>query len=74
MKSKPVFRPSFGNKPDKLVGRAEIIETITEGLEKYPGSFERATLLVGQRGMGSFSNLPFSCSQVSIPVVVLKIL
>lgn len=50
--NKPVFRPSFGNKPDQLIGRDDVLDTILEGLSCYPGSTERATLLVGQRGMG----------------------
>ena len=52
MDKKPVFRPSFGNRPDQLIGRDEVLDKITEGLQSYRGSAERATLLVGQRGMG----------------------
>lgn len=52
MYTKPIFRPSFGNRPDSLVGRDEIINRIVEGLQSYPGSSERATLIIGQRGMG----------------------
>lgn len=49
---KPVFRPSFGNRPDQLVGRDDVIDKIIEGLNSYVGNAERATLIVGQRGMG----------------------
>ena len=52
MRPRPIFYPSFGNRPDQLVGRAATIERIARGLESYPGGQERATLLVGQRGMG----------------------
>ena len=52
MPDKPIFQPSFGNKPDRIVGRDEVLQEITEGLQSYPGSAERATFLMGQRGMG----------------------
>ena len=44
------FLPSFGNRPKKLVGREEIISHFLEGLELAPGSKERVTLFLGQRG------------------------
>lgn len=52
MDKKPVFRPSFGNRPEQLIGRDDVLDKVTEGLQSYRGSAERATLLVGQRGMG----------------------
>ena len=52
MDKKPIFRPSFGNRPDQLIGRDDVLDKVTEGLQSYRGSAERATLLVGQRGMG----------------------
>lgn len=52
MDTRPVFRPSFGNRPDRLIGRDDVLEKVTDGLQSYSGSAERATLLVGQRGMG----------------------
>ena len=52
MEKKLVFRPSFGNRPDQLIGRDEVLQQVTEGLQSYRGSAERAMLLVGQRGMG----------------------
>ena len=49
---KAVFRPSFGNRPDQLLGRDAIMDQVTEGLQSFPGSAERSLLLIGQRGMG----------------------
>lgn len=54
---RPVFRPSFGNRPDQLVGREDVLDTIMEGLNSYIGSSERATLIIGQRGMGKTAML-----------------
>ena len=50
--NKPVFRPSFGNRPDQLIGRDVIIDDLMDSLQTFPGSYERATLIIGQRGMG----------------------
>ena len=47
-----VFSPSFGNKPRVLIGRDQEIKTILEGFNSFPGSKERARLIIGQRGMG----------------------
>ena len=52
LNNKPVFRPSFGNRPDQLLGRDSVIDEVLEGLQTYPGCAQRATLLIGQRGMG----------------------
>jgi Cdc6-like AAA superfamily ATPase len=52
IKKKPVFQPSFGNRPEQLVGRNDVLDQLMSDLQSYPGSAERATLLVGQRGMG----------------------
>ena len=46
------FLPSFGNRPKELIGREEIISHFLEGLELAPGSKERVTLFLGQRGYG----------------------
>lgn len=51
-KKKTVFLPGFGNKPAHLVGRDEVIQSFVEGLEQPVGHPNRATLLIGQRGMG----------------------
>ena len=47
-----LFSPSFGNKPRVLVGRDQVMQTLVEGLASYPGSKERARLIIGQRGLG----------------------
>ena len=51
-KEKPIFRPSFGNRPESLIGRDEELLQIEEGLQSFAGSAERTTLVIGQRGMG----------------------
>lgn len=50
--SAPLFHPTFGSRPEQIVGRDEEIATFLSGLEKPIGSRERCTLLLGQRGMG----------------------
>lgn len=47
-----LFHPSFGSRPERIVGRDEIIEQFLKGLEREPGHRDRATLILGQRGMG----------------------
>ena len=47
-----IFSPSFGNKPRVLVGRDQVMQTLVEGLSSFPGSKERARLIIGQRGLG----------------------
>ncbi|MBQ9004178.1 MAG: ATP-binding protein [Eggerthellaceae bacterium] len=47
-----VFSPAFGNRPSQLVGREHLLEQLLDGLETAPGSRERATVLLGQRGSG----------------------
>lgn len=47
-----IFSPSFGNRPSFLVGRETILRDFALALETEPGSRERATLLLGQRGSG----------------------
>jgi AAA ATPase domain len=46
------FRPSFGNSPPVLAGRAELIEQFAEALDNGPGAPGRATLYTGARGTG----------------------
>jgi hypothetical protein len=46
------FSPAFGNRPDYLVGREPIIRNFIDGLEGAPGNRNRASLYIGQRGMG----------------------
>ena len=47
-----VFSPAFGNRPSQLVGRDAMLDAVLGGLDTKPGSKERATLLLGQRGFG----------------------
>jgi len=47
-----VFDPSFGNRPDCIVGRDEVLAGVDRGLAARPGSRDRAMLITGQRGMG----------------------
>lgn len=47
-----VFSPAFGNRPSQLVGRRDMISKLLDGLSSRPGSKERATVVLGQRGMG----------------------
>lgn len=47
-----VFSPAFGNRPSELVGREKVLDSLIDGLSTKPGSRERATVILGQRGMG----------------------
>jgi predicted AAA+ superfamily ATPase len=47
-----VFLPTFGNRPARLIGRDSVIEAFHKGLSHQVGHPDRATLLIGQRGMG----------------------
>lgn len=47
-----MFSPSFGNRPRQIVGRSQTLAALLGSLESAPGSKERATLLLGQRGSG----------------------
>ncbi len=47
-----IFSPAFGNRPTYLVGREHVLEGLCAGLESMPGSKERSTVLLGQRGSG----------------------
>lgn len=37
-KSRPIFRPAFGNRPDRIVGRDEVLTHLDDNLASYPGS------------------------------------
>ena len=52
VKSDIVFAPSFGRKPDELLGRQQIVREFEEGLEGIRGARDRAVLIMGQRGSG----------------------
>ena len=46
------FQPTFGNKPEFIVGRDGEISSFIQGLKEPIGSRERCTLFLSQRGMG----------------------
>ncbi|MDR2372555.1 MAG: AAA family ATPase [Bifidobacteriaceae bacterium] len=46
------FLPAFGNRPERLVGRSQEVGDFLTGLAAPPGHRDRATLCLGQRGMG----------------------
>lgn len=47
-----MFQPTFGNRPEKLIGRDGVIDNFIRGLREPVGSRNRCTLFLGQRGMG----------------------
>lgn len=47
-----IFSPSFGNRPTYLVGRAPVLKQLDQCLSSRPGSRDRATVMLGQRGSG----------------------
>lgn len=47
-----LFQPTFGNRPEKYIGRDGVIEKFMAGLREPVGSRNRCTLFLGQRGMG----------------------
>ena len=52
MAQSPSFVPSFGNRPGRLVGRDGEVAAFVDGLSQPVGHPARATMCVGQRGMG----------------------
>jgi len=54
---KNVFIPTFGNRPQPLVGRDEILAEFMEGLSHPEGHPNRATIFMGQRGTGKTAML-----------------
>ena len=47
-----LFQPTFGNRPEKYIGRDGVIENFMAGLREPIGTRNRCTLFLGQRGMG----------------------
>ena len=47
-----LFQPTFGNRPEKYIGRDGVIEQFIASLREPVGSRNRCTLFLGQRGMG----------------------
>ena len=46
------FQPTFGNKPEQIVGRDGELATFINALKEPIGSRNRCSLILGQRGMG----------------------
>ena len=51
-RNRPLFHPTFGSRPSKIVGRDKEINDFLSGLDVPIGSYERCTFFSGQRGMG----------------------
>jgi len=51
------FIPTFGNRPQPLVGRDDVIAEFMEGLDHPEGHPNRSTILMGQRGTGKTAML-----------------
>ena len=47
-----LFQPTFGNRPEQIVGRDGELSAFTSGLKEPIGARERCTLFLGQMGMG----------------------
>ena len=47
-----LFQPTFGNRPEQIVGRDAELNAFINGLREPIGARERCTLFLGQRGMG----------------------
>lgn len=52
MSSAPLFHPTFGSRPARIVGRDAEMELFSEGLLSPIGSRDRCIFLLGQRGLG----------------------
>ena len=51
------FQPTFGNRPEQIVGRDGELLSVMTGLDEPTGSRKRCTLFLGQRGMGKTAML-----------------
>ena len=47
-----IFSPTFGYRPQYIVGRDKEISSLMDGIADAPGHPNRATFFIGQRGMG----------------------
>ena len=56
-KRKAYFQPTFGNRPDRIIGRDGELNAFISGLSEPVGARERCTLILGQRGMGKTAML-----------------
>jgi hypothetical protein len=52
MSATNTFLPAFGNRPERIVGRDEVIADFLDGLSRPIGHQNRASILIGQRGIG----------------------
>jgi hypothetical protein len=52
MVTQSTFLPTFGNRPERLIGRDAILDGFNEGLAGPVGHPQRANLFIGLRGMG----------------------
>ena len=50
--ARALFHPTFGSRPERIVGRDAEIEAIVGALDAPIGARDRCTLVLGQRGMG----------------------
>ena len=51
------FQPTFGNRPEQIVGRSGELTSFLRALNEPVGARERCTLILGQRGMGKTAML-----------------
>lgn len=49
---KPLFHPTFGSRPARIVGRDAVLQAFRQGISSPIGSRDRCLFLIGQRGMG----------------------
>lgn len=61
-----VFRPSFGNRPERLVGRDEVLAEFAEGIGSYPGSRVSA----GAFGLSMGADLPYLMQLIGHNLVI----
>jgi len=52
MNERNPFLPTFGNRPADIIGREDVLKKLEEGLRSVPGYPTRASVIIGQRGMG----------------------
>jgi hypothetical protein len=74
------FMPTFGNRPHRIVGRDEMINEFAAGLAASPGHPDRATIFIGQRGMGKtallleFADIASQMDYVAVRVVASELM
>ncbi len=51
------FQPTFGNRPEQIIGRDSELAAFVDGLREPVGARDRCTLFLGQRGMGKTAML-----------------